>query len=207
MDEATETITAELLTAVRQGDEAAARRLIEHLYPTVIAIVRNHLPKFEAEEDLAQDVFLKVFARLGQFRAEKPLRHWVGRIALHTCYDALRRQRRRPVLRFSDLDADERRLLARIDDGHAADSSSADGESAGELVAKLLATLKPAQQLILKLLDLEQRPVKEVAEITGWSHSKIKVGAMRARRQLAKTIKAWEKQRQGNAKPSDCEDE
>lgn len=192
MDEAANDIAPELLAAVRQGDEAASRRLIKLLYPSVIAIIRNHLPRNESEEDMAQEVFLKVFARLGQFRGEKPLAHWASRIALHTCYDALRRQQTRPVIHFSELDAADAEAIARCSLGPQDDHGPAHGEAARELLGKLLATLKPDQQLAIRLLDLEQRSVKEVAELTGWSASKVKVSALRARRRLASILGKWE---------------
>jgi RNA polymerase sigma factor (sigma-70 family) len=195
MDEAANPTGPELLAAVRLGDEMASRRLLEILYPTVIAIIRNHLPNGGQEEDLAQEVFLKVFARLGQFRGEKPLGHWAGRIALHTCYDALRRQRARPLLNFSDLNASESHFLASCASEQAAETAATDGESARELLDKLLATLKPDQQLAIRLLDLEERSVREIAEITGWSLSKVKVTALRARRALASTLGRWEHER------------
>src|SRR5260221_1605866 len=94
---------AACLRRVRQRDEDAARALVEHLYPLVIKIVRANLPRRVAEEDLAQDIFLKMFERLGQYRAIVPLEHWVARIAVTTCLDQLRAQKRRPELRWADL--------------------------------------------------------------------------------------------------------
>ena len=56
------------LERVRRRDQAAARELVEHLYPLVIRIVRSHLPRRVAEEDLAQEIFLKMFTRLEQYK-------------------------------------------------------------------------------------------------------------------------------------------
>src|SRR4051812_33048915 len=67
---------------VRQRDEDAARQLLEHLYPLVLKLVRAHLPKRTAEEDLVQMIFVKVFAKIDQFNGTVPLEHWVSRIAI-----------------------------------------------------------------------------------------------------------------------------
>ena len=67
---------AACLERVRRGDDDAARELVTHLYPLVIKIVRAHLPRRVAEEDLAQDIFLKMFTHLGQFRGVVPFEHW-----------------------------------------------------------------------------------------------------------------------------------
>jgi RNA polymerase sigma factor (sigma-70 family) len=186
-------ISPGLLAAVQAGDQQAARELVEALYPVVIGVVRNHLPRGEREEDLAQEVFMKIFAKLDQFRGDKPLRHWVSRIALFTCYDALRRLRARRVFSFAELNADEADFLARRGDEAAAEPSSGSGSAARELVDKLVATLKPDQQLAIRLLDLEQRSVKEISELTGWSLSKVKVTAMRARRRLGEALATLER--------------
>ncbi|MBV8814404.1 MAG: sigma-70 family RNA polymerase sigma factor, partial [Verrucomicrobia bacterium] len=85
-----------LIARARKNDEVAAKALIELTYPIIIRIVRNHLPRRELEEDLSQEVFLKIFSRLHQFRADMPFEHWVSRIAVNTCIDQLRKQKIRP---------------------------------------------------------------------------------------------------------------
>lgn len=74
---------ADCLARARKQDQDAARALVELLDPTVIRIVRNNLPRRAAEEDLAQDVFLKMFEKLDQFQGEVPLEHWASRIAVN----------------------------------------------------------------------------------------------------------------------------
>ncbi len=72
------------LARAREGDEEAARALVERLHPLVMKIVRAHLPRRAAEEDLAQEVFARVFERLDQYeaRAGVPFDHWVARLAV-----------------------------------------------------------------------------------------------------------------------------
>lgn len=59
-----------------------------------------------------------------------------------------------------------------------------DANAAREVVEKLLSQLPPDDRLVLALLDLEQRSVKEIARLTGWSGALVKVRAFRARRKL-----------------------
>lgn len=173
------------LDRVRQRDQAAARELVEHLYPLVIRIVRAHRPRRVAEEDLAQDVFLKMFTRLAQYQGNVPFPHWVSRIAVTTCIDQLRAQKRRPELRWADLSETEAQVL-----DHALtdtrDETPGDSLAARELVQKLLGQLKPEDQTVLRLLDLEQKSIAEISRLTGWGVSLIKVRAFRARRKLQK---------------------
>src|SRR5579863_6345941 len=99
------------LDRVRKRDQIAARELVEHLHPLVIRIVRAHLPRRVSEEDLAQEVFLKMFTRLEQYQGAVPFPHWVSRIAVTTCIDQLRAQKRRPELRWADLSENEATML------------------------------------------------------------------------------------------------
>ncbi len=183
---------AACLRLVRQRDEAACRKLVEHLYPAVIRIVRAHLPRREAEEDLAQEVFLKMFARLDQYREKVPLEHWVSRIAVTTCYDKLRAQQRRPELRRADLSEEEAERIDRIT-ADTADATKASAFAARELVGHLLERLNPADRLVITLLELEQRSIEEIRQVTGWNRSLIKVRAFRARQKLRREWERMEK--------------
>lgn len=173
------------LDCVRQGDQLAARQLVEHLHPLVIRIVRAHLPRRVAEEDLAQEVFMKVFTRLGQFQGAVPFPHWVSRIAVTTCIDHLRAQKRRPEFRWADLSENEADVLDAVLTSEN-DVSANDALAARELVSKLLDQLKPDDQLVIRMLDLEQKTLIEISQLTGWSTTLIKVRAFRARRKLQK---------------------
>ncbi len=180
------------LARVRAQDQVAARDLVGHLYPFVIRIVRSHLPRRVAEEDLAQDIFLKMFTRLEQYQGNVPFTHWVSRIAVTTCIDQLRAQKRRPEFRWADLAENEAEMLDHV---LTDDSASApdDALAARELVNKLLAQLNPEDQLVLRLLDLEQKTIREISALTGWNGALVKVRAFRARRKLHKLFTALQR--------------
>ncbi len=185
----------ECLERVRREDQASARALVEHLYPLVIRIVRAHLPLRMAEEDLAQEVFLKLFSRLPQYleRDGIPFEHWMARLTVRTCLDNLRAEKRRPETRWADLPEQE---AACLDYMLCAQDSppEASPSAAREVLDKLLEPLPPADRLVITLLDLEQRSVKEISVLTGWSVTLVKVRAFRARRKLRKIAATWKKQ-------------
>ena len=179
------------LRQVREHDQAAARALVEHLYPQVIRIVRSHLPRRSAEEDLAQEVFLKMFARLDRYQEREGIgfEHWVSRLAVRTCLDALRAESRRPEYRMADLSKDQSEWLEFVL-GAEATQPEGGASSARELLESLLSQLKPDDRLVISLLDLEERSVKEISSITGWGVSMVKVRAFRARMKLRKLAQA-----------------
>jgi RNA polymerase sigma-70 factor, ECF subfamily len=166
-------------------DQDAARSLVEYLYPTVISIVRRNLARRTAEEDLAQEIFLKMFEKLDQYKGEVPFNHWVSRIAVNHCLNAIRSQKSRPEWRMADLSEEQAAALeattAAVERPHPAHLMGA-----RELVEKLLETLDPEDRVIIRMLEIEELSIKEVQEATGWSATYVRVRAFRARQKLNK---------------------
>lgn len=175
----------ECIEKVRQNDAEAARALVEHLYPLVIKIVRSHRPRRLAEEDLAQEIFLKLFCRLDHYQERNgvPFEHWVSRLSIRTCLDHLRAERRRPEQHWADLPETDRACIEYL-----LSSQETEPEispmAAREVLNRLLQELSPADRLVITLLDLEQRSLKDISQLTGWSTALVKVRAFRARRKL-----------------------
>ncbi len=174
------------LARVRKQDQDAARSLVEYLYPTVIRIVRNNLPRRAAEEDLAQEVFLKMFEKLDQYKGEVPLEHWVSRIAVNLCLNAIRSQRVRPEWRMADLSEEQAEALEAVSTAEVQETHPAHLLGARELVDLLLETLSPKDRAVIRMLEIEQYSIEEVREMTGWSAALIRVRAFRARHKLNK---------------------
>jgi RNA polymerase sigma-70 factor (ECF subfamily) len=177
-----------VIERAKNGDDSAACWLVESLHGHVLRIVRNHLPRCADEQDLVQEVFMKVFANIDRFRGEQPFPNWVARISLNTCYDQLRKQKSRAEVRFADLSPEDVGFVEAIMLENSEESSVGQTGDGRGLVEKLLATLKPREQLILQMIDLEKKSVREVCQLTGWGASKVKVSAMRARRKLNKNL-------------------
>ncbi len=180
------------LTRVRASDQAAARDLVNHLYPLVLRIIRTRRPRRVAEEDIAQDIFLKMFTRLDQYQGNVPFTHWVSRIAVTTCIDHLRAQQRRPEFRWADLSENEAQVLDNVLTNER-EVDAGDALASSELVEKLLSLLKPEDRTVIQMLDLEQKSLAEISQLTGWNTTLIKVRAFRARRKLQKLFEELKK--------------
>lgn len=172
------------LRRLAQQDESAARELVEHLHPVVIKIVRSHLPRRQDEEDVMQDIFMKLFANLGQYHGAVPITHWVSKIALNHCFNLLRAQRSRPEWRMADLSEEHAEVLETIATNPDRDPHPAEAMGAREVVAKLMERLKPRERMLIQLLELEDRTINEVRQLTGWSSVTVRVGVHRARKKL-----------------------
>ena len=184
---------ATCLQQIGQGNEDAARELMERLYPLVLKLVRAYLPRRASEEDLVQTVFMKVFANLGQYSGQVPVEHWVSRITVNTCLNEIKAQKIRPEWRWADLSEEEQFVVEALS-ATEGEGSAISGESAKELLKRLMGALAPRDRLVIQLLHLEERSVAEIRKITGWNTAVIKVRAFRARKKLKTVLAQLEKE-------------
>jgi len=184
---------AELIAAVLRGDSASFEPLVERYSPRVFATARRYARRDSEVEDIVQEVWLKAFQKLGSFRGEAPFEHWLMRLAVRTCYDFLRGHQRNRESSFSELSEPENDWLERF--VQQPETAGEDSEAARMLVERLLEELSPPARLIITLLELEDRPVKEIAKLTGWSVPLVKVRAFRARAEMRKVLRRISKEK------------
>ena len=169
------------LRRIEQGDEVAARELLRHFHPFVLKLVRAHLPRRISEEDLVQMIFIKVFHKLNQYSGRMPLEHWISRIAVNTCLNALKAEKIRPEWRLGDFSEEIAAGIEKLAATTVETATNDDCDHAKKLVTELIAHLSPEDRLVITLLHLEEKSVEEIHALTGWSRSVIKVRAFRAR--------------------------
>lgn len=179
----------ELVEAVRSGDGAAFAQLFERHARFVARLAARFFPRPEDVEGLVQDVFTEAFLDLGGYRGghARSFAAWLKRIAVTTCYDAVRRASVRGDESKQVLPDRETATLQRH--WHGAELSLEESIVLRDLAAKLLARLPLADRLVLTLLTAEGLSVREIAELTGWSAAKVKVRAHRARKRLRAIVR------------------
>jgi len=177
---------ADCIAAVLKGDPASFEPLVKKYSPRVFATARRYARRESEVEDIVQEVWTKAFQKLHTFRGEAPFEHWLMRLAVRTCYDFLRSHQRSRETTFSELAEPETdwldRFIASPDD---ANERSA---AARALVERILAQLTPAARLVITLLEIEEKSVKEISRLTGWSVPLVKVRAFRARAEMRKCL-------------------
>jgi len=184
---------AELIAAVLKGDAASFEPLVKKYLPRVFATARRYARRESEVEDIVQEVWLKSFQKLASFRGEAPFEHWLMRLTVRTCYDFLRGHQRNRETTFTELTQPETDWLDRF----VAEPSSTTENAAGakQLIDRLLEQLSPANRLVITLLEIEDRSVKEIAQITGWSVPLVKVRAFRARAEMRKLLARMAKEK------------
>jgi RNA polymerase sigma-70 factor (ECF subfamily) len=177
---------AELIAAVLKGDSSSFEPLVQKYSPRVFATARRYARRDSEVEDIVQEVWLKSFEKLHSFRGEAPFEHWLMRLAVRTCYDFLRGHQRNREQAFSELTETEEDWLERF----VAEPNGApeDADAAKLLIDRVLEKLSPQARLVITLLEIEDRSVKEIAALTGWTVPLVKVRAFRARGEMRKIL-------------------
>ena len=177
----------DLARQAQAGDESAFAEIVRRYSPRVFSTASRFFRQRSLVEEAAQEVFLKAYTQLGSFEGRGSLEGWLTRIATNTCLNMLRGAKRRPELTVSDLSEEEDQWLEQ----QLADADQPSVETtlvASDLADRLLSVLSPEDQQALLMIDGEQASIKEVAEATGWSESKVKVRAFRARKKIREAM-------------------
>jgi RNA polymerase sigma-70 factor (ECF subfamily) len=177
----------ELVQRIRDGATDEFAELVRRHQAQVRSIVGRYERDAHLCDDLAQETFIKAWRALASFDRRAPFAHWVSRIAVRVAIDHLRRKRvRHGEVGFDDL-------------GEAALDwlRSGDGEPEANLAREVLdlamRELSPADRVVITLLEIEGRSVREISELTGSSGVAVRVRALRARAKLRKAVERLER--------------
>ncbi len=185
----------EIIERVLHGEVERFAELIARHRQHVLKIVSAHVPADRAAE-VAHDVFVRAYRSLAKFSKQVPFEHWLSRLAVRTCYDFWRTHRRGEVP-LSTLTADQAGWLDRAlaAESEAQFRDQADRRESLEVLDWALAQLSPENRLVLTLVHLENRSVREAADLLGWSLVNVKVRCHRARQKLRTLfLQEWERQ-------------
>jgi RNA polymerase sigma-70 factor, ECF subfamily len=178
----------DLARQAQDGDESAFAEIVRRYSPRVFSVASRFFRQRSLVEEAAQEVFLKAYTQLGSFEGRGSFEGWLTRIATNTCLNMIRGAKRRPESTVSDLTNDEQNWLEQQSGDGSERLSVENNLVAADLADRLLSVLPPEDQQALLMIDGEDASIKEVAEATGWSESKVKVRAFRARRKLREAM-------------------
>ena len=185
----------QLLTAIQNGDVAAFDALVARFEASVrrrvVRIVRDH----SVAEDVAQDVFLRVWMRAHQWSARGTVQAWLFQIATNLALNALRagrRRRQRALDRGHDPDGEDQGIAApgwMIDESALGPDEAAELAEQCELVRHLVGDLSAPMREVCRLVYEEQMTVRQAAEALGIPEGTVKSRLHYAVRRLAR---AWQ---------------
>jgi len=179
----------EIIARILAGDSLAFEQLVERHKALVARIVGRKVPRQEAAE-MVQEVFIKAFISLPDFRPLKPFSHWLSTLAVRACHDYWRAHYRRREVPFSALSPEPGgKEESRVEAAMAGEAPDRYQEYEDwELLDWALGQLSPGDRMAVTLVNLEGYSIAEAAEALGWSQTMVKVRAFRARRKLQTLI-------------------
>lgn len=177
---------AALVRRVQAGDEMAFREVVDRYQSKVFSIIYGILRNHNDAEDIAQQVFAKIYFSIRNFDFRSSLLTWIYKITVNECYDYLRKKRVRKLVYESDFSAEDAQRLESadpaVDPAPAVDKRLAQHD----LVVKLLSKVSEEDRTLILLKEVEGHSVEELAEMTGLNENTIKVKLFRTRQKLLK---------------------
>lgn len=167
-----------LLARVVEGDHEAFNQIMRNHEDRVFSVCLRLMGNREQALDATQETFLTAFRKAGQFKGNSALGTWIYRIAVNTCYDHLRRQKRRRT----DL------IPEHLDPTDHSAQEALDSAALRPEIQRALATLPPDFRAAVVLSDMEGMALGEVAEVLGVPVGTVKSRVFRGRRQLAREL-------------------
>ena len=180
-----ETEWAEIQSAV-QGDGLSYGQLVARYQVQISRFLWKFSRDPQVHEELVQTVFVEAYLQLRTFAGRCPFVNWLQVIATRVGYRHWKQQSRRREAHLVSLDA--LGDVAASQDGQVA-SADLEMTEAATQVHESLAQLPPRDRLVLTLMYLEEKSVAEIAQLTGWSQTMVKVQAYRARGKLGRLLK------------------
>src|ERR1019366_6176691 len=175
-----------LVQRAQAGDDAAFREIVERYQSKVFSIIHGIVRQRNDVEDIAQQVFAKVYLSLKSFDFRSSLITWIYKITVNEGFDYLRKRKVRKLVYESDLSEDEVRRVENTEP-HVDRQLPADSTLASrDYVLKLLSRVSGEERMLLMLKEVEGYSVEELAGRTGMNENTIKVKLFRARQKLVK---------------------
>jgi RNA polymerase sigma-70 factor (ECF subfamily) len=182
-----------LVRRAQSGDETAFQELVEKYQSKVFSIIHGIVRQRNDVEDIAQQVFAKVFFSIRNFDFRSSLITWIYKITVNECFDYLRKKKVRKLVYESDLSEDEVRRVENtepsVDRAPSADSTLA----RRDYVLKLMARVSEEERALLMLKEVEGYSVEELADMMSMNENTIKVKLFRARQKLVKAAQRLER--------------
>ena len=186
---------AEIIRRCQAGDEDAFRQIVERHQSKVFSIIYGILRNRNDAEDIAQQVFSKIFFSIKGFDFRSSLITWVYKITVNECYDYLRKRKVRKLVYESDLGVDDQRSMENSQIAVETRPSIDIKMEKRDYLMKILSKVSEEERVLLIQKEVEGLTVDELAQLTGLNQNTIKVKLFRARRKLVKAAAKFGKVR------------
>jgi RNA polymerase sigma-70 factor (ECF subfamily) len=177
----------EQIQKAQSGDDAAFNQIVLAYRKRIMGTIARLIGRPEDVEDVAQEVFLRLYYSLGQLRTPEVFEPWLHRLTVNASYDYLRKQRRRNESRMADL-SEQQVMMADASAGGKANSDRKHQTQVKELLDSLMGSLSQEDQILLKLKEVEGLSLKELEKVYRVKENALKVRLFRARQRVLRVF-------------------
>lgn len=185
-------IPNQTVLAAREGDQDACRQIVELLHRPVIATIFRFLgPAWRKDvEDIAQDVFLKIFRAIDRFDSTRAkFTTWVYTFVRNHCFDVLKKRRLKTTSLHAVRDDEPARDFA--DERELQPLQDAENTELGRRIGEALQTLGEDQRMVFILREYEGLDYREIAGVTGVNEGTVKSRLFRAKEALRQQLEPY----------------
>jgi RNA polymerase sigma-70 factor, ECF subfamily len=178
-------VEPELIEKARKGDSGAFNAVVTAYRKRILGTISRLIGRPEDVEDVAQEVFVRLYYSLDQLRTPEVFEPWLYRLTVNACYDYLRRLKRRGESRMSDL-SEQQVLMADSAAGSKRQEEESEKGRIREFVDALFQHVSEEDRLLLTLKEVEGLSLKELEQIYRVNENALKVRLFRARQRVLK---------------------
>ena len=193
----------ELIQKAQKGDAAAFNQIVTAYRRRILGTISRLIGRPEDVEDVAQEVFMRLYFSLEQLRTPEVFEPWLYRLNVNACYDYLRKNKRRPESRMADL-SEQQVMMADAAAGSRAESEDLERRRIRDTVNNLLSSVSEEDRVLLTMKEVEGLSLKELEKVYGVNENALKVRLFRARQRVLKNMKGVTEPAQKTAPPDEA---
>ena len=186
-------VEQQLIENAKEGNAAAFNQVVLAYRKRILGTISRLIGRPEDVEDVAQEVFVRLYYSLDQLRSAEVFEPWLYRLTVNASYDYLRRIKRRHESRMADM-TEAQVVMADSAAGGKRSEEDEQKSEVREFVNALFAQVSEEDRILLTLKEVEGLSLKELEQVYNTNENALKVRLFRARQRVLKAYQGGKNQ-------------
>ena len=177
----------ELVEKVKKGDADVYEKIIQKYQSKVFGLIYNMTKNQNDIEDLAQEVFIKIYKNLGKFKGESSLYTWIYKITVNLCLDEMKK-RKNVIYLDEKIEVDDGEVNRELPSEENSQEKLYEEKELQEKLHNCINKLPEKQRVMIVLRDIKGFSYEEISKITDVKLGTVKSQINRARLKLKELL-------------------